>query len=147
MEDTSNSVMLALLPITSDWCHIELPHCTLVYVGKKNDLEKSVFNELAKDASMLALLSNPITLKVLGVEVFGELEKVNVLRLQPSQELWAMRRVVEKWNASEFPFKPHATIGPIGSMIDTPRYLAFDRLMVSWGEDNLTFSLKTNTGY
>lgn len=134
--------MIALLPITTDWCRIELPHLTLVYVGETKDLEPTVFNELGKDASMLAALSRPITLKVMAVEIFGEEEKVDVLKLQPSPELWSMRRAVERWNASEFPFNPHCTIGPAGmSSMDYPRYLAFNRILVSWGEEKLTFSL------
>lgn len=149
MEDVSDSVMIALLPITSAWCHIELPHLTLVYVGEKKNLKPTVFNDLAKDASMLASLSNPITLRVMGLEIFGrdEEDKVSVLRLQPSIELWAMRRIVESWNGSEFPFKPHCTIGPVGTNVDIPGYIAFNRIMVGWGKENLTFSLRTNVGY
>ncbi len=144
MDDFSDSVMIALLPTTSDWCHIELPHLTLVYVGEKEDLKPTVFNELAKDASMLAMMAKSITLKVVGTDVFGEEDKVDVLRLQPSPELLAMRRAVERWNASEYPFKPHATIGPAGTFIETPTYLAFNRIMVGWGKENLTFWLKTS---
>lgn len=142
MDDFSGSVMIALLPITSDWCRIECPHLTLVYAGKVEDLKPTAFNEMAKDASMLAMLSRPITLKVMGIEVFGDEEKVDVLRLQPSPEIWSMRRAVEHWNASEHPFKPHATIGPAGmSYTDYPRYLAFNRIMVGWGDEKLTFSM------
>lgn len=146
MEDVSGSVMIALLPITSDWCRIELPHLTLVYAGETKDLSLSTFNELAKDASMLALLSNPIQLRVTGVELFGrsDEEKVDVLKLQPTPELLAMRRAVEKWNASEFPFKPHCTIGSQGAFVDPPRYLAFNRILVGWGDENITFSINTN---
>lgn len=140
--------MIALLPITSDWCRIECPHLTLVYAGETKDLNVTQFNEMAKDASMLAMLSRPITLKVMGIEVFGgdDEPKVDVLRLQPSPELWSMRRAVEKWNASEYPFKPHATIGPAGmSYTEYPRYLAFNRIMVGWGEEKLTFSMDGNS--
>lgn len=141
MDDFRGSVMIALLPITSDWCRIEVPHLTLVYCGEVNDLKPTVFNELAKDASMISMLSNPITLKVLGIEIFGEEEKVDVLRLQPSPELWSMRRAVERWNASKYSFAPHVTIGPTGSFIEKPSYLAFNRIMVGWGDDRLVFSL------
>lgn len=152
MEDSSGSAMIALLPIMTDWCRIELPHLTLVYAGETKDLSATDLNELAKDASMLAMLSSPITLRVMGVEVFGDWGdgKVNVLRLQPSPELWSMRRAVEKWNASEFPFRPHATIGPagMGSIMDYPRYLAFNRVLVGWGNENITFDLTSNSsGY
>ncbi len=55
------------------------------------------------------MLANPPFLKVLGTDIFGDEEKVNVLRLQPTPELLAMRRSVENWNASEHPFNPHVT--------------------------------------
>lgn len=143
--DTKDGVMIALLPTSSDWCNIELPHLTLVYAGTTADLKTTDFNELAKDAASLAMLSRPIFLRVLGVEVFGDTEKVNALKLQPSSELWAMRRFVEDWNASSFPFNPHCTIGPPSSPTQgyledpAPRALGFDRIYVGFGEQNLTF--------
>lgn len=143
MDDHSKSAMIALLPIVSNWCHIDLPHMTLVYAGEINKLSPTAFNTLAKDASSLSMISNSLMLKVLGIEIFGDQDKVDVLRFQPSAELLAMRRFVEKWNASDFPFNPHATIGPTGVYSETPpNYVAFDRIMVSWGNDNLTFYLK-----
>jgi len=143
MKDFSDSVMVALLPVTSEWCHIELPHMTLVYAGEKKKLKPTAFNDLAKDAASLAMLSNPVSLKVLRTETFGDEDKVDVLRLAPTPELLAMRKVVEHWNASEYPFKPHATIGPAG-MYDAPTllHITFNRIMVGWGEEQLTFWLK-----
>ncbi len=141
--DYSDSVMIALLPTTDKWCKIDLPHLTLVYAGKKDDLKSTAFNELAKDAASLAVLSGPLFLKVLGKEVFGDSEdKVDVFRLKPTPELLAMRRVVEHWNASEHPFNPHVTIGPEGSVVEDPMYIAFNRILVEWGNDSLTFWLK-----
>lgn len=136
------SVMIALLPTTQnvDWCQIELPHMTLVYAGEKKDLKETDFNDIAKDAADLATLSGQLYLRVLGVEIFGDTEKVNVLKLMPTPELWAMRRAVEKWNASEFPFRPHCTIGPATSFVENvPRYVSFDRVYVGWGDESLTF--------
>lgn len=139
----SEGAMIALLPITTDWCKQDCPHMTLVYAGTKDELKPTDFNELAKDAASIAMLSNSIQVRTLGVEVFGDTEKVNVLRIQPSSELLAMRRSVEHWNASEYPFNPHVTIGPVGTSVHyVPNYLAFDRIMVAWGDDNLTFWLK-----
>lgn len=144
MDDFSDSVMIALLPVTNDWCHIDLPHMTLVYAGLTKDLKQTTFNELAKDAASIAMLANPITLKVLGTEVFGTEDKVDVLRFQPTPELWAMRRAVERWNASEHPFNPHVTVGPTGYFVETsPSYIAFNRIMVGWGKESLIFWLKT----
>lgn len=147
-----DAVMIALLPTTTEWCRQELPHMTLVYVGLITDLQPTDFNELAKDAASIAMMSNPVMVRVTGVEVFGDMEKVDVLKLEPTSELLAMRRVVEDWNASEFPFKPHCTIGPTGGQPiggtapdypqGFPNFLFFDRIMVAWGNQALTFWLK-----
>lgn len=150
MDGFDGSAMIALLPTTSDWCKLECPHLTLVYAGETKDLQVTDFNELGKDASMLAMLSSPITLKVMGMEVFGDSVdgKVDVLRLQPSPELWSMRRAVEKWNVSEHPFRPHVTIGPTGTTswsMDYPRYIGFNRIMVGWGDEQMTFSMQGNS--
>jgi 2'-5' RNA ligase len=143
MNDYKDSAMIALLPTTTDWCRQELPHMTLVYAGTIDTLMETSFNELAKDAAMLAMLTNPLTLSVTGVEVFGDEEKVDVLRLQATSELLAMRRAVERWNASEHSFKPHCTIGPAGAFVsDLPTYLTFDRILCAWGNEDLTFLMK-----
>lgn len=137
------SVMIALLPMTSDWCQIELPHMTLVYAGLKKDLKPAAFNELAKDAAMLAMLASPLLLRVTNKERFGDLGEVDVFRLQASSELFAIRRALESWNASDYPFNPHVTIGPTGTFVETPpRYITFDRIMVAWGVESLIFWLK-----
>lgn len=145
MEDFKEHVMIALLPTHAEWCNIETPHMTLVYVGEKQKLKPSAFNELAKDAAAIAMLANPISLRVTGVEVFGGEgdPQVDVLRLQPTSELLSMRRSVEHWNASEHLFKPHATIGPMGEFIqEPPGALYFDRISVNWGDETLTFWLR-----
>lgn len=143
VQQAKTGVMIALLPMTAEWCKIDLPHMTLVYAGTTEDLKAGAFNELAKDASMISMLTTPFSLRVRGVEVFGTDDKVDVLTLEPSSELLAMRRVVERWNASEHDFSPHVTIGPQGSFVDQPPFaITFDRILVSWGEQNLTFWLK-----
>lgn len=145
MDDFKESVMVALLPVTTDWCKIELPHLTLVYAGEIKDLDPEDYNKLGKDASSLAMMTRPITLSVTGVEVFGEEDKVDVLRFRPTPELEAMRHVMESWNASEFPFRPHATMGPVGTRMlipFIPESVTFDRIAVHWGETCLTFWLK-----
>lgn len=143
-DDYSDSVMVALLPITTDWCNIDLPHLTLVYAGEIKDLKPADFNDISKDVASLAMLSSPITLQVTGTEIFGdEGQKVDVLTLRATSALLAMRNFVEDWNASEYPFTPHCTIGDPGSLKGMmPSYLAFDRIMVQWGKDALTFWLK-----
>jgi len=147
-QEFKQSAMIALLPITTDWCRIALPHMTLVYAGETKDLGLGAFNELAKDACSIAMLSRPLTLEVLGKEVFGNWtddpnDKVDVFRLRPTTELLSMRRFVERWNASEHPFNPHVTIGPTGqSYVEQPRFLTFDRICAGWGEEYLNFWLK-----
>lgn len=144
---SDQSAMIALLPITADWCKLVLPHMTLVYAGDISKLNDGDFNDLGKDAAALAMMCSVVSLRVMGVEIFGDVDKVDVLRFQPSSELMAMRNTVERWNASLMPFNPHATIGPIGSSVqlqqtsEIPRYVAFDRVYVGWGEESLTFWL------
>lgn len=148
MDDHKESAMIALLPTTTEWCHIELPHMTLVYAGETKDLNPTAFNELAKDAASIAMVTEPILLKTNGIEIFGNWsdkseDKVDVIRLEPTPALWAMRRFVEQWNKSEHPFNPHVTIGPTGIYNDIiPTHLAFDRILVGWGNDYMTFWLK-----
>lgn len=150
MEDTSNSVMIALLPITTDWCRISLPHLTLVFAGDMDKMNQTDYNALIKDTAALAMLSHPLTLQVFTKEAFGNWsdnpqDAVDVLRLRATSELMAMRNMVEQWNASEFPFNPHVTIGPVGTPLEfMPRSIAFDRIMVGWGNEDVTFWLNRN---
>lgn len=146
----TQGVMIALLPVSSEWCEIELPHMTLVYAGTTDKLSLSDHNSLAKDAAMMAQVCRPFALAVTHIDVFGgeDEPKVDVLRFRPTPELIAMRRMVDRWNASQYPFKPHSTIGPekFGRDVrDFPRIVGFDRLIVGWGEDYMTFWL--NKGY
>lgn len=145
MSDFAGSAMIALLPTTVDWCHIELPHMTLVFAGDVFNLRPSAQNELGKLAVNIAMKYPSITLPVLGVEVFGNTvsEQVEVLVLRQDPILRAMRQEVESWNASEHPFTPHATIGPIGSAADEdiPFSLTFDRVAVGWGDDLISYGL------
>ena len=80
---SSNGVMVALLPEMAEWSNMEFPHLTLVYAGSKEEISLAQFNQMAKDAASLAMISRPLGLRVLGVDIFGEpLERVKVLRLQ-----------------------------------------------------------------
>lgn len=143
------SVMIALLPITSNWCKIELPHMTLVYAGKINDLEEGAFNEMAKDAASLAAMNRPLALEVFRKEQFGNWTEdpsdvVDVYRLRAKPELLGMRNTVKRWDRSEHDFNPHVTIGPAGTVADfEPSVIAFDRIGVFWGRDQeLVFNFK-----
>jgi hypothetical protein len=42
MSEFDSSVMVALLPTTTYWCHQELPHVTLIYAGQIPDLKPTV---------------------------------------------------------------------------------------------------------
>lgn len=148
MPDEDNSVMIALLPTTSEWSKLKLPHMTLVYAGvlgesvQDEDLERMV-----KDASYLAQLTSPFGLKVTGVETFGkDDEMVDVLVLELTTWLRAMRHFVVHWNASEYKeFRPHCSIGGSpgqGQLQDNPMWLMFDRIAVCWGEQIIPFWLK-----
>lgn len=141
----SQGVMIAFLPTTDDWCKIALPHMTLVYAGTVDKLKPTDFNTLAKDAASLASLASPFFLRVVARETFGTPgDEVDAFRLQPTTELWAMRRFVEGWNQSQHPFNPHVTIGPVGSgnSLDVvPRVIGFNRVYVGWGDESLTFNM------
>jgi 2'-5' RNA ligase len=143
------SVMIALLPIDSSWCQIELPHMTLVYAGKISGLNPGDFNEMAKDAASLAAMNRPLALEVFRKEQFGDWSEapadvVDVYRLRPKPELLGMRNTVKRWNKSEYDFNPHVTIGPAGVVTDfQPSVIAFDRIGVFWGRDQeLVFNFK-----
>ena len=140
-----DGVMVALIPTTSEWCKIPLPHLTLVYVGKVPDLMTSVHNELLKAAMSLSMTYSPITLDCIGVERFGDpdVDPVDVILLEPSSELEAMRRSVQEWNGSEHPFTPHVTIGSPGSIVGVtiPTSITFNSVQVSWGKENTGYKL------
>ena len=147
MNEFSQSVMIALLPTTQEWCHIELPHMTLVYVGEIPDLRVSTLPEISKDVYDLAKNFPSQTLTVLGVEIFGKGDdEVDVFRLFPTRELLQMRQEVERWNGSEYrQYAPHATIGPVGTadrLESIPETLTFDRIVLSWGNENLMYMLQ-----
>lgn len=149
--DVSNApedqgVMLAFLPSSADWCKQDLPHLTLVYAGTIDMLSSSDASSLAKDAAMLAMLTRPFGLRVSGLSVFGDTDKVDVLTFNSTPELLAARRTVERWNASQHSFNPHITIGPANQFVDIRDYpviVSFDRIIAAWGEESLIFNLNT----
>lgn len=144
MNDYPDSVMIALLPTTDDWCKIPLPHLTLVYAGEIDLLKSTAHNVMAKECLSLAMACKTLTLGVEGVDEFGDDidGKVDVLRLSATPQLLAMRAVVEDWNASEHPFNPHVTVGPVGSLTgDLPNSLTFDRILLAWGTDHLIYHM------
>lgn len=145
MDNQSNSIMVTVLPQSADWCKLELPHTTVVYGGEVPSSKPTMFNELAKLASTVAQGTSEFLAKVTGVQTFGDEDKVSVLTLERTEELIRLRRRFEKWDDSDFStYKPHATIGPEGTIINpVPMYLVFDRLAVVWGDQILSFRLNS----
>lgn len=145
----SDGIMIAYLPTDGSWCKQPLPHMTLVYAGTLQEHEYSDFNRIAKDAIMVSRLTPPFSVDVTGIEVFGEgEEQVDVLRLSATPELIRARELVQHWNKSQYTeFKPHATVGPVGSargMLPTKLY--FDRIIVSFGNEEMIFRLTYDNG-
>ena len=147
MASNENDVMVALLPIVSDWASIEFPHLTLVYAGKKDDLSPSDLDGLSKATLSIAMLGRPLTLRTLTKDVFGDgttdSPKVDVLRFHPSLDLLKMRTIVEDWNASEHPFNPHLTVGPEGTwkVDSSPVMVAFDVVAFCVGNERQEFRM------
>lgn len=146
MDEHSQGVMVALRPITSEWSTLALPHLTLVYAGQKAELKPTDFNELAKVAASISMETPPITLYTKGINQFGEEgQEVDVIQLMVTPTLMKMRQRLVEWNKSVWPFNPHVTIGPAGSYkseMEIPRSIAFDRILVKWGEEEINFWLR-----
>ena len=122
--------MVALLPTTNDWCKQELAHCTVVFLGDITGRSPAEFNDLGKLASSVAQVTAPFGAKALGTDVLGD-PPVDVLLLDPSPQLKAIRSFFEMWDTGDFPtYLPHATIGPSGGVSPNPDFLpmvlAFD---------------------
>ena len=142
MDDFSQAVAVMLLATTSDWCHQDLPHTTLVYAGEVPDLNEITRHELMKVSLAIAMSTARITLEVMGEDVLGDEHKVDVLLLRPTPILLGMRRKLEYWDASQYPFKPHVTVGPVGSLDEEiPGSISFDRICVGWGADRTIYRL------
>lgn len=160
----ATGAMIAFLPIDGSWCKQDFPHMTLVYAGEITDRSEEEFNQMAKDAISAGRITGCFNLPVTGVEEWGQDEKVDVLTLHSTPQLILARRMVERWNASEFTdFKPHATIGPAGSAAaivqPSPMYsqgymrqalptkLYFNRIAACWGDKRLIFNIDEMTAY
>lgn len=143
MGEYNDSVMVALLPTTTYWCHQELPHVTLIYAGEIPDLKPGIRNDLAKQTISIAQDFGPFSVNVTDTDVFGTNDLVDVMKLELTPELRAMRSQLEQWNGSEHTdYKPHATIGPVGSPIENlPSRLTFDRIVFKWGDATLISDL------
>ena len=135
-------VMIALLPAgDTSWCRQDLPHCTLVYVGDNPPL--SMRPELEKASSSLAETFPIFVANIVGVDILGPADNRVDVMLLDSPRFRYMREAVEQFNGSEYKeFKPHATIGPhTGEKNPIPLTLRFDRVILAWGEDRVTWFL------
>lgn len=143
MNEYETDGMVALLPIETEWARQPLPHMTVIYIEDVRLLTPSSVNELAKDILIMAQHFPQQTVKVLGVETFGDDEPVDVLRLAPTPTISAMNKLLREWDDSKYPeYKPHATIGPVGSLdAEPPLTLTFDKIMLALGEQNFVFDL------
>ena len=143
--EEKTGIMIALLPASADWTDVELPHMTLVFCGKIDERKPGDFNEMAKDAASIAMLSKGFFVaENIGIDTFGPPEElVDALVIRPTSEIMAARRFLEKWNRSDYPdFKPHITIGKHPVMLtNVSRLIVFNRLSVNWGSDSITFWL------
>lgn len=147
MSENSDSAMIAFIPPRAEWVQQDLPHMTLVYAGAISEGPPDLFEALAFDTAMIALVTPPFSLLSLGVDQFGEGdERVNVLRLVPTPQLLATRRMVENRSKSQYTdYKPHVTIGPVNSTavpIELPKSVFFDRIILQWGDKMLAFNLR-----
>ena len=136
------SVMVALLPTTRDWTHLALPHLTLVYVGEIDAVRPTLYNELAKDAMTAADSFGNLDIPVVGVDEFGggDQPTVDALRLVPTTQLLALRRIFDRYNGSQWTeFDPHVTVGPVGSATVVPDTILFDRISVCWGKEMVSY--------
>lgn len=145
MGEYNTSVMVALLPTSTYWCNQDLPHVTLVYAGDVENLRETDRNEIAKTVLDISTDYQPFTVPVIGLDIFGDDDPVEVLVLELTPELQDMRKRLVKWNASQYTdYKPHATIGPVGpkkSMTHYPESLTFDRIGFYWGINKLVSDL------
>lgn len=133
---------------------------TLVYCGELADLQETDLNAMGKDAISAARITGPFSLPVTSIEQMGEGdEAVDTLVLYPTPQLLLARNLVKHWNKSQYTeYKPHATIGPVGSAFSEevnynntagstyyrrqslPDRLYFDRIAVCWGDRKLVFN-------
>lgn len=151
MDGINDKVMVALLPVFSDGMQTDLPHLTLVYAGRTDVLSPSDLDGLSKAASSIAMFSRPVTMRTLTKDVFGDgtegSPKVDVLRFHPNLEVIKMRNLVDDWDASDFPFRPHMAVGPEGSWVgEVPRIVAFDKVCFCVGTTRQEFQLSRTLG-
>ena len=142
-DDYSDSVMVAFLPTTSEWCKQDMPHLTFIYAGELDQLTFKNRGTMIAESLIIAETVSPFTLDVEGLETFGkDDDQVDVLKLNRPDWLVRIRRPFDHLDASEYPFSPHCTIGPLGSADEVlPSSLTFDRICVAWGEELTTFEL------
>lgn len=142
--DHSDDIMIAFLPTSASWVKQDLPHLTLVYAGETRLYTPSDKRAMLGLTFVIARSTPPFSLDAMGLDVFGDDEKVDVLRLKKNDVLNRSRRMADKWNQSKHPnFNPHVTIGPEGSADPkrVPSKVSFDRVGLFWGDAQLVYNL------
>lgn len=144
----NTSAMVALLPSNDSWCRQDLAHMTVVYLGELEDLSDTLRIELTQKVSDLACLMRGFSVKVLKQEIFGTDESVDVLTIDKSPQVLALRSFFQDHNASEHTdYSPHVTIGPHEALSEntskepSPMYLTFNRIGLFWGDEQVVFYL------
>lgn len=138
-----SGTMVALVPSDGSWCHQDDPHVTLVYAGELAPDDPTI-ERLLGICRELASQTHVMAVPVTGTAVFGEGEdQVDVLTLEKTPELAQLRAVLEWANGSQYTdYKPHATIGPVGSANDDlPDQLVLTSLWMVTGNDEWTWPL------
>lgn len=122
----------------------DFPHMTLVYAGVIQDRTPTEINDIAKDAISLSRLISSFSTPIMGLDVFGDEERVRVLTLHTTPQLYAARKLVERWNKSQYKeFRPHITLGPEETVVSVvPQKIHFSRIAACWGETRLIVPLE-----
>lgn len=137
--------MVALLPSNNYFSGVEMPHLTLVYLGKLSDLKQEVFQEVVYKVSHLASLISPFNVTGHKLEVLGPPgDQVEALTFKKHPKLSALRYFLEEYNASEYKeFKPHITINKRNEeTFALPDIVNFEKMVVSWGAHDVVFKLR-----
>lgn len=139
-----DSIMVALLPKGETGSKLELPHLTVIYGGEIPEMTaRETFDLIGTFISVMD--GTPIPpLKVTGLEIFGDDEKVEVLTFASNPELDRLRTIFEPHHKSQYKeFKPHLTMGPVGSVRNKnlPDTVEFNRLILAFGDRKITENL------
>ena len=142
----ARGIMVCLYPAEgeADWSTEEPPHLTLVYGGKTGESDVSQ-DDLLEVAQYISDQYGPMSINADRLDTLGKTGEANVVMMERTPALIDMRRLLNKFNRSEFKtFKPHVTIdndGDEGGMDEAPDNIYFDAIAVHYGDDVHVFPL------